>query len=198
MEICAEWEAMTRLHLEHSEYSKLVLASMSDYIGVRRDGKIKCKGRFDFEDLALHKDKSFLVVPKALYQYFIHGVKPEDYIENNQNIYDYCAGAKVRGASHFEETRMTSEGQVTKKLQKIVRYYNSTNGAKLVKVSNDNGKRTQLESGKWLQTTFNRFEERSWEDYDVNTEYYLQQIYREINNVDRKVTRTYSQLELFA
>ncbi len=28
------------------------------------DGKSKCKGRFEFANLAMHKNKSFLVIPK--------------------------------------------------------------------------------------------------------------------------------------
>ena len=32
----------------------------------------KCKGRFEFSDLPLHKNKSALIVPKAIYYFFIH------------------------------------------------------------------------------------------------------------------------------
>ena len=57
----------------------------------------KCKGRFEFNNLMLHKNKSKLVVPKGIYAYFIKGILPSDYINSNTDILDYCIGGKSKG-----------------------------------------------------------------------------------------------------
>ena len=69
-------------------------------------------------------------------------------------------------------------------LQKINRYYISDNGVKLVKRNKNDGREIQLEAGKWIQTVFNKIKKKpTWEEYDINTKYYMQAIEKEINNI---------------
>jgi hypothetical protein len=42
------------------------------------------------------------------------------------------------------------------KLQKINRYYISKEGVKIIKVNKNDNREIQLESGKWLQTVYNK------------------------------------------
>ena len=107
LEICAEWETITNLKLEHDQYSKLILADVNNYIAINMEGKTKCKGRFEFENLALHKNKSNLIIPKALYNYFVKDIPPERTLTENRNIYDYCSGIKSKGDWEFHETCVT-------------------------------------------------------------------------------------------
>jgi DNA polymerase elongation subunit (family B) len=97
MEICRRWEKITNLQLEHDKYSKIILGDVNNYIAITEDGKSKCKGRFEFENLALHKNKSFLIIPKAIHAYFVDGIKPEDYVKSITNIFDFCGGVKIKG-----------------------------------------------------------------------------------------------------
>ena len=112
LKICKEWEEITSLNLEHDQYQKIVLADVNSYIAVNvykevekeqyfklkkekdyelfkiENGKyyhagVKCKGRFVFNDLPLHKNKSNLISIKALFHYFIHNISPEKYISEN-------------------------------------------------------------------------------------------------------------------
>jgi hypothetical protein len=212
MEICNTWEEMTQLILEHDQYQKLILADVNNYIAVNEfqeisqekyekikskkpwalireeNGKYfhadtKCKGRFEFDGLALHKNKSQLVVSKAIYHFFIHDTPPESYLQENRNIFDYCIGKKIRGDWTFKK-RWTEQGEYKEEsLQKTIRYYVANNGAKVVKCHNSDGRETQLESGKWLTEIFNVYQERPWEEYNINEQYYLKAIYREIENV---------------
>ena len=130
LDICKQWETMTKLQLEHDEYQKLIISDVNNYIAVyqfkevpkeewlaemkespenlykRENGKFylaktKCKGRFEFKDMALHKNKSFLVIPKALFYYYVHGINIRDYIHSNKNIFDFCGQTKVRGSWKF-------------------------------------------------------------------------------------------------
>ncbi len=132
MEICERWQNITNLQLEHDTYSKVILGDVNNYIAVTERKKIdnevyeelkkkvpydvyeeingeyffkatKSKGRFEFSNLALHKNKSFLIIPKAIFMYFVHGIKPEDYFLTENNIFDYCGGVKIKGNWEFVE-----------------------------------------------------------------------------------------------
>jgi len=199
-EICREWEEMTNLNLEHDEYSKLILRDVNNYIAVYKNGKTKCKGFFEYKDLALHKNKSFLVIPKAVYEYLVNGVKPEDYLEINKNLYDYCGAVKAKGSWFFTERFVKDNQYVDKSLQKINRYYISNKGTKIMKCHND-GREIQVEAGKWMQTICNDiqpFLNVPFESLDINKQYYLDKIYKEIENVTSKISKSgYVQGNLF-
>jgi hypothetical protein len=253
-EVCGQWEKLTRLKLETAQYDKMVIADVNNYIAIDTAGNTKCKGRFEFEDLALHKNKSYAIIPKAWYAYFVHGTKPEDFLKKNRNIFDYCAGVKLRGDWKFESVKavkkplksyegMSMEKQreflknngweqswgednwvrknaankeantgistsyaflVTvqqesvlqrKELQKMVRYYNSNRGVKLMKVNKKDGREMQLEAGKTRQTVFNRFVEKSWEGYDVDENFYLKKINDEIFKIENGIGEDVSEKE---
>jgi len=183
MEVCKEWEQITGLNLEHDQYSKLVLADVNNYIAVDTNGKAKCKGRFEFEGLALHKNKSKLIIPKALYAYFVDGTLPEFTIKHNRNILDYCIGAKSKGAWRQHAIYVDKGVAKQDELQKINRYYISNKGCKIVKINKNDKREIQLESGQWVQTVMNKIENKKWSDYDINEKYYLNAIEKEINNI---------------
>ena len=184
MEICARWEKITNLLLEHDTYSKIVLGDVNNYIAITEDGKSKCKGRFEYKDLALHKNKSFLIVPKALHAYFVEGIKPEDFLKANTNIFDYCGGVKIRGDWKFQE-RMIEKGEYKEKpLQHTIRYFVSTTGSKIMKRNLLDDRNIQVEAGKWMQTVYIDHEEKPFEEYNVNLDYYLQKIRKEINSLE--------------
>ena len=224
LDVCSKWEEITMLQLEHDQYEKMIIGDVNNYIAVfkekelskedwenmkkktpyyvykQRDGKYffnatKCKGRFEFSDLALHKNKSALIVPKTIYQYFVHNQVPEVYMQSNRNIFDYLKGVKKKGDWHFIMTCFTKGKRIDTELQTIVRYYVSNKGCKIIKVNKSDGREIQVESGKWLQTEFNLYEIKPWDDYDINDEYYLAQVYREINLISKK--KENSQLTLF-
>lgn len=211
LEICAEWEKRTSLQLEHDEYQKMIIADVNNYIAINKwkevkaedvekvksnphnyikeeDGityhaKTKCKGRFEFQDLALHKNKSFLIIRKAIYHYFTYGTEPEEYLKQNRNIFDYCGGIKIKGNWEFQH-QFVEDGVVqNNKLQKTLRYFICDKGGKIIKVNKSDGRAIQAESGRWLQCVYNRHKEAPWETYDVNDQYYLIAINKELKNI---------------
>jgi hypothetical protein len=181
--IIKEWEELTNLELEVDTYKKMFVWDVNNYISIFENDKTKCKGRFEFEDLPLHKNKSNLIVPKTIYNYFINGIKPKEYLINNRNIYDYCSGVKVKGDWRFYKLSSTGGKYKEEKLNKIVRYYISKEGCKIVK-RNPDGREIQTESGEWMQTIFNKFEKKDWKDYKINDKYYLNKIYKEIETIE--------------
>jgi len=193
LSICKEWEDITKLNLEHDEYQKVFLGDVNNYIAVYKNGKTKCKGRFEFENLALHKNKSMLIIPKAIYNHFIKGIPPEETIMNNNNIFDYCAGVKSKSDWLFEET-INTKGVITRRpLSKVVRYYISNEGNRIVKRNILDGREISVEAGLTRKlTTFNQYVEKKWPQYDIDTGYYLTKIYEEINALEGT-----KQLQLF-
>lgn len=201
IELCKEWEVMTQLTLEYAEYSKMFILDVNSYIGLYTSGKTKCKGRLEWEEQEnykpshLHKNKSSLIVPKAIYNYLINNIKPEDYLKSNRNIYDYCIGNKLKGNWFFEEHILDKGDYIKKTHKKLLRYYISNNGNKIMKCNPD-GRQMQCESG-YLQTIFNKYEKKPWEEYCINEEYYLKSIYEEIYKIDIKLsTEGHVQYEL--
>ena len=184
MEICARWEKRTLLQLEHDTYSKIILGDVNNYIAVTEDGKSKCKGRFEYKDLALHKNKSFLIIPKAIHAYFVDGIKPEDYLAENQNIFDYCGGVKIKGDWTFHQHAVVDGEYSNIPLQHTIRYFISNNGSKIIKTNNSDGREIQVEAGKWMQTIMIDYEEKEFSEYGVNVKYYLDNIYKEIRALE--------------
>lgn len=203
MEVCDKWCLLTQLQLEHDEYSKMVIADVNNYIAVHKSGKVKCKGKFEWEDLEkkkvamLHKNKSFLIIPKAIYAYFVNGIPPEQFLAENKSIYDYCAGVKAKGGWYYEERSLVKGELVTNKLQKIVRYYVTKSGNKILKRHPD-GREMQVEAGQWMQKTVNKIDPSiPYEAYDIDTEYYLENIYKQIEQINKVNHASFTQLSLF-
>ena len=182
-EVCKKWEDITNLNLEHDTYKKLIIGDVNNYIGIDNNGKAKCKGRFEFKNLALHKNKSKLIIPKAIYAYFVDGVLPEDTLNENRNILDYCIGGKSKGNWQQVARYIKNKEGYEDNLQKINRYFISNKGVKIIKVNKTDKREIQLESGRWMQTIFNDIEEKEWKDYDINHKYYLDAIEKEIDNI---------------
>jgi len=228
MEICTEWESITTLKLEHNEYQKLVLADVNNYIALSNYKQVEmsewreiqkefphylfkvedskfmyapCKltGRFDFHNLALHKNKSKLIIPKAIYHYFIHDILPKDYLESNKNIFDYCIGSKSKG-DWKQMSRCIKNGVYEEKeIQKINRYYicktEHPEACKITKVNKKDNREIQLEAGQWMQVLFNKVDIKpKWDLYKINQNYYFQLIESEIENI---INYSPQQLKLF-
>lgn len=223
LQICKQWEDITQLILEHDTYQKIILADVNNYIGIndfkevneekfnelkteypnglfkKEDNKfyyapIKCKGRFEFENLALHKNKSALIIPKALYNFFIFNTPPEVTIEENKNIFDFCIGKKIKGDWTFKERNIKNGYFKEQELQHTLRYYISKQGSKIYKCNNSDSREIQLESGKTLITIFNNYQEKPFSEYNIDTSYYLQAIYKELDNI---LGKRIKQLTLF-
>lgn len=188
-EICKAWEGVSNLVLEFAEYSKMYIWDVNNYIAMYTSGKPKCKGRFEWEDLQahkpthLHKNKSHLIVPKAIFHYFVHNTPPETYLADNRNIFDYCAAARIKGEWEAMQTCVVGGEVLYEPLQSTVRYYISKQGCKIIKSNRSDGRKIQLESGKWMQVVYNQHVEKPWEEYGVDDSYYLEQVYKEIEKI---------------
>lgn len=186
--ICKEWEKKTKLELEFTEYKKLVIRDVNNYIGIFTNDKVKYKGTFEiYKDY--HKNSSFKVVPYALSEYFVKGIPVEMTIKNHPVILDFCGRFKAT-AGWWSELRYwdldeTRNPYVKKdKLQKTNRYYISTDGASYLKCNTD-GRESFIERD-WKVTIFNDVVEKHMEDYKIDYSYYIKECYKIISVIETK------------
>ena len=203
--VCKEWELLTNLQLEYANYKLMVIRDVNNYLSVYDNGKYKCKGAFEFENVPLHKNKSHSIIPKAAYEYFVNNIPIEDTIKNHRNIFDFCAGVRARatekkGKSRFELHSVDGYNIKKEKLSKTVRYYISKKGKYLFKCYEDGSQEhveAPLKQGKftkdWKVKCFNK----SWkcdnfEDYGIDYSYYIFHAKQWVYSIENK-----SQLKLF-
>ena len=192
-EITKWWEEKTHLGLETDVFERFYQYAVNDYIGVKagwsqtHDPKlIKKKGLFIDEPI-IGKGLAPLIIPEALNKYFVEGISPEDTIYNCKDIKRFVTFQKV--SKDFE---VFYGGE---KVTHINRYYMSLYGKPIYKQKFD-------KSGKPLDgpialcadspvTIYNKFDNLPIESRKINYHYYLKEVYKIIEKLDKK------QLSLF-
>ena len=191
--ICKEWEntvGNTEMgKLEFTEYAKLIQTSVSDYLAVKASGEIKKKGDFATTS-EIHKNKSRRIIPIAMEQYFIKGTPVEDTIRNHPNLFDYTIGVRANKDYHYEA--INPKTAAARKYDRVVRYYVSISGEKLMKVAcnavpNSQKGRLQCEAGYWLSTVINRCENVDAGKAGINYDYYIAKCREIINGLENPI-----------
>jgi len=200
-EINKWWMDLTSYELERTDYAKIIFSTVNDYLAIKTDGEIKKKGDF-LTDFELHKNKSARIVPIALEHFFVNDVPVADTIRNHTNIYDFCLRQKASKDFHYE-----GHSKETKTVyNKLIRYYVSNTGEKLLKVKNENSDSTavdvsQVEAGDWVMHVCNHLTPDHPLD-NINHAYYIERAERIIHKIQlegkkRKVIVNPNQMSLF-
>jgi hypothetical protein len=200
-EINAWWMELTSYELERTDYKKIIFSTVNDYLAIKTDGEIKKKGDF-LTDFELHKNKSARIVPMALEQYYIHDIPVDTTIVNHNNIFDFCLRQKASKDFHYEGH--TKDGKTV--YNKLIRYYVSGTGEKLMKVKNEScttnaAPVSQVEAGEWVMTVCNHLT-KDHPLTNVNHSYYIEKANRIIHKIQlegkkRKITINPNQLSMF-
>ena len=187
--VCLGIEELTQLQLEYDVYNKLFVRDINNYLSVNTKGKVKTKGAFDI-DLELHKNRSERIVPLAVKRYFVNNIPVEETVKNhlssenyedleNQGIYDFCIGKKIQSNQNY--TIEDSGENIIKNIKdKVIRFYVSTDGDYLKKNYSDGRKEITVGGNK--MTMFMDYYDS--ENYNVDYDYYINQSYKIIHNVD--------------
>ena len=200
-EINKWWMETTKYELERTDYQKIIFSTVNDYLAIKTDGEIKKKGDF-LTDFELHKNKSARIVPIALEAYYVHDIPVATTICNHSNIFDFCLRQKSSKDFHYEGI---ANGNKTV-YNKLIRYYVSNTGEKLLKVKNENSDSTavdmsQVEAGEWLATVCNHLT-KDTPITNVNFAYYIERAEKIISKIQlkgkkRRVVVNPNQLSLF-
>lgn len=176
-EICKNWCATTKYQLEFAEFKSIWFLTVNDYLGVKIDGEKKFKGDF-LQDTELHKTKSWRVIRLGLAEYFLNGTDPETFINNFNNIYDFCA----RSSSGDTFTHYQISDNQQNKLPKVIRYYVAKDGYKIMKLVNDHvdtrARDTNVQPATKPKLVCNRLHEDTHKHHleNVDRQWYIDQI----------------------
>jgi hypothetical protein len=121
---------------------------------------------------------------------------------NHTNIYDYCLRQKASKDFHYEGH--SKENRTV--YNKLIRYYVSNTGEKLLKVKNENSDSTavdvsQVEAGEWVMKVCNHLLPDHPLD-NINHAYYIERAERIMHKIQyegkkRKVIVNPNQMSLF-
>jgi hypothetical protein len=196
LEVCKEWEAKTRLVLEHAYYDLMAVSNVNNYIAREEEsGYVKYKGWFEI-DKELHKNNSARIVPIALSKYFLEGIPVEDTIRNHNDILDYCLGVKARKSPHHGKSSYSYHSVSNQSYKKVKlpnktnRYYISNKGGTLIKDYEDG--HSEFVNKGFQSTLFNK--KFITKDFDINYNFYIDECYKIIDVIEEKET---NQLSMF-
>ena len=128
--ITKEWEDLTKLTLESAEYNRMFIRDVNNYIAEYKDGSVKRKGAYEYK-MDWHQNHSALVVPMAAEAYLLKGTDIAIFINNHEDVMDFMLRTKVRRSDILEWGG--------KEIQRVTRYYVSTDGEFLEKRSPPTG-----------------------------------------------------------
>jgi DNA polymerase len=197
-----EVEQITQLGFEVDEYEAFYQYAINDYFGVLKGGEIEEKGMF-ITKTKLGKGLAPVIIPKAVINYFVNKIPVTETIEKDKDIRDFLMSQAV------DKKFKVVHGE--KPIQRINRFYASTNGPYLYKVKkNDNpGHHTLINpwgypeeydvpEESWSNmltksgvTILNKFDDAPIEDRKINYRYYISEAKKIIADF------TEQQLELF-
>ena len=123
-EAISEVEQITQLGFEVDEYEAFYQYAINDYFGVLKSGEIEEKGMF-ITKTKLGKGLAPVVIPKAVINYFVNKIPVTETIEKDKDIRDFLMSQAV------DKKFKVIHGD--KPVQRINRFYASTNGPYLFK-----------------------------------------------------------------
>lgn len=190
-EAIKEVEDITKLTFEADCYEAFYQYAVNDYFGVvdgwsesHDPNLIERKGMFITEN-RLGKGMAPVIIPKAVINYFLTKEPVAEYIKRQTDIKDFLMTQRV------DKKFSVKHGDVP--VQRISRYYASTNGYYLYKVKQDEDGNEHRENmlTKSGVTILNKMDDRSIEDRKINYQYYIS----EANKIVAEFV--HRQLELF-
>ena len=182
-----EVEDITRLSFETDRYEAFYQYAVNDYFGVvegwsqSHDPKlIERKGMFITEN-RLGKGMAPVIIPKAVINYFLTNESIDSFIKRQTDIKDFLMTQRV------DKKFKVVHGLTP--VQRISRYYASTNGEYLFKEDGvDKVSNMLTKSG---VTILNKFDDRTIESRKINYRYYISEAKKIVADF------TEQQLELF-
>ncbi len=185
-EIVKKWQEITTFEIETVSFKKFVYSTVNDYLAIKESGEVKYKGDLEVADL-LYKNKSNSIIPLALQAYFEKGIKPEEFVNSHKNIYDFVARAKSSKNFHYEGiNEKTGEKTV---YNKLIRYYISTEGEKLLKIKNEEcdtnaAKVSQVNAGDFQSIVCNEITNPEEHLKRVNRQWFIDKINTSIIKIE--------------
>lgn len=186
-QICEQWQQKTNFDLEFTEYEKYVRRDVNSYGAKTTKGKVKVKGAF--EDITtipfnfgVRKRYNMPIVQKSIQQYFFNDVPIKDTIQSSQSIHDFLITQKPG-----KKFTVEFEGE---EVQRINRYFVSTNGGYLQKSEKDNPERKLSLVAEQVQLA-NNIKDDSIENYpNLDYNYYIHEVQKIVDKIQPPITKS--------
>lgn len=202
-----EWCKITGFEMERDDFAKVIQKDVNNYIGIKTDGKMKTKGGY----VSLYKGGDFKtnslqIIHKAIVEYLVNGVSPEDTIRGETDIFKFQnivkTGGTYEGSYHYIDGELTPLQKVNRiyavkdpKYGKIVKRKYVTEERKKDKAT---GKMVSIPvTPYWKEDTVSECPEHAFTDNenvltvdDLDLDYYIEMAKGRIDkyiNLDRKV-----------
>ena len=184
-QICKNWEQLTKLTLEEDRFEAMYQFAINDYIAIKEgysktkdNNLIKTKGIF-IPEVKLGKGLTPKIIPEAIIRYFADKIPIEDTVYKCKDIKKFLMSEKTGKQWNVE--------YLNKSQQRTNRFYASTNGGYLWKWKDNNGERQYqnmlVSSG---VTLLNKLDNKPIEERKINYRYYLNEIYKIVNQLEIK------------
>jgi hypothetical protein len=111
------------------------------------------------------------IVPLALKNYFVYNIPIEDTIKQNRDIFNFCLRLKTNSKSTPYYKYLEDGKIVNKPLNRTTRYYVSNSGGNIYKDFGE-GRMSGVNVG-YAVTLFNNYENKDWNDYNINYNFYI-------------------------
>lgn len=116
-----EWSKITGFEMERDDFAKVIQKDVNNYIGILANGKMKTKGGY----VSLYKGGDFKtnslqIIHKAIVDYLVKGVPPEETINSETDIFKFQNIVKTGGT--YEGSYHYVNGEL-EPLQKVNRIY---------------------------------------------------------------------------
>lgn len=184
MESVSKLEQLTKLSFEADRYEAFYQYAVNDYFGVTDKNEIEKRGMFITESV-LGKGLAPTIIPKAVIAYLTKNIPLEKTIRECNDIYEFLMAQRVDKKFKVEYNNHY--------IQRINRYYASTNGYWLYKVKEtEDGLSYENMLKKSGVTILNKINDTSTLDKNINYAYYLSVARKIVNELQCR------QLDLFA
>lgn len=185
--IVKEWEKLTNFEIETVRFKWFKYLNVNSYIACTQEDKYKYKNVF-VSDVELYKNPSKRIIPLALQQYFINGIKPEDFISSHKDILDFCIRGKANSSTSlflkYDNGELIDVGS-------LIRYYltKDNKAPQLFKVGTgtkdndiDSNQNAPNELGIQRVKLFNKIIDGP---YNIDYEQYIYQTYKIIAKIEK-------------
>jgi hypothetical protein len=188
--VSEEWQKITHLQLEFTDYAKYIRKDVNNYVAIKKDGKgTKEKGIFALVS-DLRKGFRMPIIQRCLYEYFVNAIPVDETLEAADDILDFCMSQKT--GREFVLEYHTADGKI-EKLQKNNRFFISKGGGSLIKRHAVSNRTISLYAGQWTRVLNWLDRKKSFDEYDIDYDFYRKEVTKVIEAIDPSII----QLSLF-
>ena len=136
-QIVDSWCKLTGFEMERDDFSKVWQKDVNNYIGIKTDGHMKTKGGFvSLYDGGNFKTNSLSIIDKAIVEYLVNGIEPEETIGSETDIFKFQSIVKTGGTYEGSYHYVNGERVEIQKVNRIYAVKNPIYG--------------QIVKGKWI------------------------------------------------